>query len=131
MKKILVAVLGLVVVLGIFAVVYRGDRVGFDKEHGKPVVKIGAILPLTGNLAYVGNFVKGAMEIAVYDANMRPNNKYHYEMVFEDNAFSAVKTIPVLNKLIFIDKVDALTTVGNSIGEIVGPIVEKNKVPHI
>lgn len=95
----------------------------------KPVIKIGYIAPLTGNVAFLGEGVKNAAELAVEEINKK-NNKYRYELVFEDDAFVPAKTATAANKLISIDKVDAIVTLASAAGGVANPIAEKAGVVH-
>ena len=99
-----------------------------DTVEGKPVVKIGAILPLTGNMANTGQSIKKGIEFSIEDINFNLNNKFLYEVVFEDNQMQNKNTTPIANKLILYDKVSALMTLYSANAKITAPIIEKNKI---
>lgn len=92
-------------------------------------IKIGYIAPLSGNLAFLGEGVRNAAMLKLEDLN-KQNTKYKYELIFEDDAFDPKKTASAANKLISIDKVDAIVTVASAAGNIVNPIAEKAKIVH-
>jgi branched-chain amino acid transport system substrate-binding protein len=92
------------------------------------VIKIGVSLPLTGNLAFLGEEMKNGMILAQEQINK--SNVHKYEIVFEDDTFSVPKTANALNKLISIDKVNAIVTVAGAAGNVAKPIAEQNKVVH-
>ena len=125
MNKKLISVVGIVVliVIAIFA---------FDSlkttNTDKPTIKIGATLPLTGDVAALGQSSKKAIELALEELD---NTKYNYEVVFEDDAFKTSQGVTTANKLIAIDKVDVLFSFGSPVGNVVSPIAEQQKVPHI
>lgn len=96
----------------------------------KPVIKIGFVLPLSGNASYLGEGMRKAAELALKDLETR-NTKYKYELLFEDDAFTPAKTASALNKLISIDKVDVVSTVASAAGGVANPIAEKSKIVHI
>lgn len=126
--KIIVGALALLVILIIVFVsgVSKRDVVYKNKE----TIKIGYIAPLSGNLAFLGQGMKNAAELALQDLKKK-DTKYNYEIVFEDDAFTAAKSASAANKLISIDKVDALVTVASAAGGTVNPIAEKAQVVHL
>ena len=72
----------------------------------KPVIKIGAILPLTGASAYTGNIYKELYEMRF--AEIPSNSKYHYELIFEDDELNSQKSITAAQKLLNLNDVDVL-----------------------
>ncbi|MSR84953.1 hypothetical protein EXS71_00730 [Candidatus Uhrbacteria bacterium] len=96
----------------------------------KPTITIGYIAPLSGNVAFLGEGVKNAAELALADLQTK-NTKYNYKLLFEDNDFSPAKTASAAQKLISVDHVDALVTVASSAGRVVTPIAEKAQVIHV
>ena len=123
MKK---GLLGLVLALSLTAC---GDKAETPKENEKPVVKIGAILPLSGSYAATGEASKKAMLLALED-NIKENNKYKYEIIFEDNQMKPSKAAVITNKLVNADKVDVLSSFFSAQGFVVAPIAERHKVLH-
>ncbi len=121
--KIITAVL--IVVVVIIAVF------GFRKSGPttKPVVTIGITLPLTGDVAMLGQANKKA--ILLSESQLPKNLKYDYKLVFEDDQFKPAMGATIANKLISIDKASALISFGSPVGNIVSPIAEKNKIAHI
>lgn len=101
---------------------------GGDKDISKNnPIKIGAILPLTGEQAFVGEGIKDSILLA---KSKIKNTKYTYELIFEDSALNPKVAASAAQKLIDIDKVDVIISVYANIGNIVSPVVEKNKVVH-
>ena len=98
--------------------------------EGKPVVKIGAVLPLTGDNAVVGTAVKAGALAAIEDKS-KENLKYHYEAVFEDNQQSPAKSATITNKLMSVDKVNMLLSFTTGIGRVVAPLAENKKILHM
>lgn len=130
MKKIMIGILLLIAVACVVGIGLRHQRALSVSSGGKPVVKIGVLLPLSGNMAHLGNTVKGAIEVAGQDANAQ-NNRYFYQFLFEDNLLEPMRSAIVLKKLIFVDKVDAVLSFSSSVGHVIAPVAEENKVPHI
>ena len=121
MKK----VLGLIVVALVGFGVWKFASQPDEALSEKPVVKIGATLPLTGNAAEHGLTTKAALEMIV--ENMQKQGlKYDYKLIFEDSQLSPQKTAITTNKLINMDKVKAIFSMWNPVSYVVVPITEKN-----
>ena len=93
------------------------------QTQAKPVIKIGAILPLTGAAAALGASLKAGTMAAIED-KAREGLKYHYELVFEDNQHMPAKTAVAANKLIASDKANMLLTFTTGPGRVAAPIAE-------
>ena len=97
-------------------------------EVTKPAIKIGAILPLSGDLSIWGNSEKQGLMLAKETLPQKLKN--NYELIFEDSA-NANKNIQLLaQKLISVDKVDAIITMFDPAANIVGPMASANKIIH-
>lgn len=94
----------------------------------KPEVKIGVILPLTGNYAEIGNNVKAALEFAKDDLE---NESLKVKYVFEDYGYESSRAAVLAHKLINIDKVNAIISYSSPAGFAVAPITKRNNVMHI
>lgn len=96
-------------------------------------VKIGAILPLTGPGALWGNNTRKGAEIAVDEINRAGgiNNK-KLVLISEDSKGEAKEGVTVIQKLINIDKVNAiLDDAVSSVALANVPIITENKLPTI
>lgn len=122
--KIIVVVIILVAAFCIISSVSTKNPTG-----QKPIIKIGVTLPLTGDVAMLGENSKKALLLA--QEQLSQNTKYNYEFVFEDDQFKPQIGATTANKLISIDKVSALFSFGSPVGNVVSPIAEKSKIPHI
>lgn len=99
-------------------------------EAGEPI-KIGLIAPLTGDIAFIGEAAKNSAELALAKIGEDKDFLHKYELVVEDDAFDPKKTASAINKLISIDKVSAVISLGSGGANVVSPIAEQSKVPHI
>jgi branched-chain amino acid transport system substrate-binding protein len=124
-KIILSAVVLVLVVWGLSSVIKNDNN---KTPIEKQTVKIGVTLPLTGPVAMLGESVKDAIILA---KEQTKNTKYNYELIFEDDAFSPKTAVNTVNKLINIDKVDAIISFGSPVGNVVSPITEKAQITHI
>ena len=119
-----------VVVIAILTILATSGAFNKKTVGEKPTVLIGATLPLTGPVAVLGQSSQKAIELAMEKLN-KENTKYNYKVVFEDDKFSPTVAATNINKLISVDKVDAIFSFGSPVGNAVSPIAESQKIPHI
>ncbi|MCX6232942.1 MAG: ABC transporter substrate-binding protein [Bacteroidetes bacterium] len=92
------------------------------------VIKIGAILPLTGSASAYGIDCKKGIEMAISEINSK-STKMKYELVIEDDKTDPNQAVSATQKLISINKVKFIIgTVTSSSMLAISPIVEQNKV---
>jgi len=103
------------------------DKKSTDKTE---VIKIGAILPLTGNIAYFGEYETRALKVAEKLFN-NPDSTFQYELIYEDSKNDPKTAILAMNKLIQIDKVDFILTQMSGVSMSLAPIAKSNKIPLI
>ena len=96
----------------------------------KPTIKIGVTLPLTGNLASLGQSSKDSLELAMNKLN-KSKLRYNYKLIIEDDQFKPIVGSTNTQKLINVDKVSALLSFGSPVGNAVTSISEKYSIPHI
>ena len=127
-KKIWVVTAVIVIVaVGIFAFSGRRD----ENASGKPVVKIGAALPLSGNFADMGCQAKVALSKSVEEANKNKDNQFYYELLIENAEMNPAKTTAVATKFIEYDKASAIVSLFSMDARVVAPLATKNKTVHI
>lgn len=97
--------------------------------NAKPVIKIGAMYPMSGDGAAFGAAAKNAADIFFAEFNQKPH-KFGYEVIFEDNQYDLSKQARIVQKLMHTDKVDVLISVMSNFGAVVSPIAEQNKIIH-
>lgn len=122
-KKYLITLLLIIALVFVF---YSNNQ----KTENKDTIKIGISLPLSGNLSDIAANVREAMLIADEEINQN-QNKYKYELVFEDDAMEAKKAALTANKLISVDDVDALISYGSTCGSVISAIAEQKEQFHI
>jgi len=128
--KIISLVVIIVAIAGLFVVSAHKQTVSTATPSQKPTVTIGITLPLTGDIAMLGQSNKNAIELA-YSKLDTKNLKYNYKLIFEDDAFKPSNGATTANKLISVDKANALISFGSPVGNVVSPIAESAGVPHI
>jgi len=127
MSKSIKWVITIVIIIIIAGVWYFAQ-----KPHVSPpvsnTIKIGVVAPLTGGGAMVGQNAVNAIELAKADLKNAKNN---YEIIVEDDQTDPAKSASAVEKLINIDKVNALISVTSGTSNAVAPISEKAGILHI
>lgn len=122
-------IIGVLVVL----VVALGGYFYYQNRTAQPVstepIKIGAILPLTGDLATYGEGIKNAANLAIENSGMKDK----IQIVFEDDVTCTVaKDVGAAQKLINLDKVNGIVgPICSSAVLAVAQITEQNKLTLI
>ena len=105
-----------------------GLFMGCAKEKGE--IRIGAVLPLTGDVAVWGNNTKEGIDLAVEAVNKNGGvNGRELVILYEDSQAQAQQGVTALRKLITVDRVPAI--IDNSVSSVtlaMAPIAEQNKV---
>ena len=123
-----IAIIAIVVVVLIVRTNNAANSSGTASSQ-KPTVTIGVTLPLTGDVAMLGQSAKNAILLA--QSQLPKDLKYDYKLVFEDDQFKPAVGATTANKLISVDHADVLMSFGSPVGSVVSPIAEKAGVPHV
>ncbi len=126
MNKTLKIFVGLIVAA---AVVSGGYVFSMSKKPAlkeKATYTIGMIAPLTGDVGFVGVGMKDAVLMA---QEQMGKTKYNYKFIFEDSRYDPKISASGANKLINVDKVDAIISIGYG-GPIVAPLATKYNILH-
>lgn len=99
-----------------------------SKSTEKEVIKIGVMLPLTGEGASWGNNAKNAIELAVDEINKK-ETKYKYDFIYEDSHTDAKIAVTTFLKLVDVDKVKyCIVDMISSNVLAIAPIANEKKV---
>ncbi len=98
------------------------------QANAKPVIKIGASFPLSGNMASIGNAAHKALAASINDANKNPNNKYHYELLVENDQMDPKLVNNIANKYILSDKVNVIFSYFSTANRVVAPLAARYKI---
>lgn len=93
----------------------------------KAELRIGVIVPLTGNMAFAGTEIRDAMLLAQQELGPTQNS---YRLFFEDNALDLKQSVAAAQKLLSINKVDAVVTLWPPTANVVAPLTEAKGVLH-
>lgn len=116
-----------VIVAGV--VISAGHEISYSQTD--KIIKIGVSVPITGQIAWLGEGMKNAALLARDDFSKNfVNLKYKYELVFEDDQFDPKRSAAVAKKLTGVDKVSAIISGEGPTAMVMGPIADKAKVIH-
>jgi len=122
MNKTSKIILGIVVVIIIIGLIFV---FGKEKRTEKEVIKIGAILPLSGSAASAGEGVLNGIKLAINESYYSKN----ILLVVEDSKNDPTEGLKAFNKLIELDKIDFLIGQVSSIGLALKDKVNEKKIP--
>jgi len=96
-------------------------------------IKLGLLAPTSGDLAPYGQAVKNAAELAVEEINAAGGvNGKTIELIHYDNEGDATKTLTLFNKLVDVNKIDALVgPVISTTSLAVAPIAQEKGIPML
>lgn len=104
------------------------ERTDPSEDGAKEKVKIGAVLPLTGEVANYGQDTKAGVDLAIEIAN-RTSKKYLFEVIYEDSKGLAKEGVLATQKLVNTDKVPAI--IGDNVSAptmAIVPVIDKSRV---
>lgn len=104
-KNVLFGIIAAVVVLCVIVALVVNQR---GREQNKDVIKIGAILPLTGKYADAGTSVQAGIQLAVNEINENSNKKF--EVIYYDTESDVKKSTTGFKRLRQVDKVKIFFT---------------------
>ena len=101
-------------------------------EPGQNVVKIGALLDLTGPAASFGQMQRQGIELAVADINAAPSCKYRPQLVIEDSRLDPKLALGAATKLAHDDQVSAISSItGSSMAMVTAPVFGAASIPVV
>ena len=124
MNKYFKWVLIIVIVILVIAFVFYSNHSRFVTGNEK--IQIGAVLPLTGSLAGMGEQIKDGTTLAVEDINQTNSKKV--SVSYEDSKMDPKEAISAVNRLIGSSGIQYLTVAATPMIVAVQPITEKDRV---
>ncbi len=99
---------------------------GEEVKCSKPL-KIGVILPLSGDTATAGVAIRNGTLMAARNLA----NRCKVELVFEDDQLQQSRSVASFYKLTSFDKIDALIVFSSGSGKAIAPLADTAKIPVI
>lgn len=103
--------------------------IAFADEPKAPSVVIGAILPLSGSAAAFG--VSSSRGITLALEGLSAVDRERVKVIIEDDGLNNSRSITAAQKLITVDKVDALLTWSSGTALAVKSLSESRRIPHM
>lgn len=123
MKKIITGII--VIILIVVGISYFSKN--FNQTANKKPIKVGVILPLSGDLAFLGEQIKKGIDLAIEEYKGKGIN---VEVIYEDDqSLSPSVAVNAANKLLNIDKIDVGLTMLVEESRPIAPIFNKKEVP--
>ena len=97
----------------------------------KPIVKIGASLPLSGDMSETGQNLRNAMSLALKDETKTNNLKYDYKLYFEDDMYDVKKALSNWNLFNSVNHIDAIFTLWGTMGRVASDFAAQHKIIHM
>ncbi|MDI6784731.1 MAG: ABC transporter substrate-binding protein, partial [bacterium] len=92
-------------------------------------IKIGAILPLTGPSALLGELARNGLTLAEEDINSKGGIRGNrLKIIYEDGMADPNSSISAFRKLVTFDKVKFVVTTHSNVGLALAPMADKEKV---
>jgi branched-chain amino acid transport system substrate-binding protein len=92
------------------------------------VPKVGFILPLSGEWAFLGNGIRGGALLAQEDLRKKGEQ---IDLVFEDNQGNLATSVTIAKRLINSTKVDGLISIISGVGKLLNPLASDAKILNI
>lgn len=113
MIAVFITILALLLPKPVIAQPVEGDR----------ALKVGLILPLSGPAASYGIACRNGFEMAREEGLGQ-----HLEAIYEDDQFMPAKTVSAFKKLVLVDKVDVIISIGSTNANAIAPLAEKEQI---
>ena len=95
----------------------------------EPALRIGAILPLTGDSATYGQGVQNAILMAL--DTLPPDLRAQMKVTFEDDGLKPTQAVSAFQKLASKDQINLVINLSSGTGKALAPVAEQRKVPFI
>lgn len=102
-------------------------------QASSKTIKIGAIMPMTGDVSLYGTGTINSIKIAIEEINKAGGiNGMQVDLIFEDDENKPEKSVDAYNKLVTKDKVDVIIgCLTSKCSLAVAPLAQKDKIPMI
>jgi branched-chain amino acid transport system substrate-binding protein len=117
--------LGILTIILISLIVFEFVHLNGNVTKEEKVIKVGAVLPLTGKSADWGIKTQNGINFALKEVN---SDKVKIDVIYEDSGADPAKAITSTKKLIEIDHVDVLMCQLSDVCSAIAPTAQENKV---
>ena len=121
-KKLVLAVVLVVITAAVFVARFS------QKPSERGTIKIGVITDLTGPAAYWGESTRAGAELAVKELE---EQGYKIQLIYEDYKLDAATAVSAAQKLVNVDRVDAIYAEFNPAAISVGSFLKDKKLLYV
>lgn len=127
-SKTILGVVIIIIIAGVWYGMSKESVLGPKASEARKPIKIGAILPLTGNAVQYGQESREGIELAVEEINQAGGIKGRkIEIVYEDSINDSMKGIDAYRKLNDINKVRIYLITLSNVALAVGPLAQGDR----
>jgi len=126
-KRSLWLIIGAVIIIAVIIIGIQRTQKPTPEEK---VIKIGAILPLTGNLAFLGEPERDALQVAINEIR-NSEGQSKIQLFIEDSKGQARDAISAAQKLLNIQKINLGIVSTSALSNAVAPVFQEARVPLI
>ena len=120
---------GTVAAIATFGLVLAACGSGSDSGGSDDTLKIGAVVPLSGTSQVYGNDYRKAIDICVDYANKEMDLKSKLDVTYTDGQGLPAPSVTAMNKLVNVDKSEAVITGFSAPTKALAPIANQRKIP--
>lgn len=124
-------VIGSLIIAAIVAAIWWYYAPLKKTEPEKPLVKIGVLLPLSGETAFAGKPVQTMILQALKDIRKARSLNYDYELIFDDTQNSTEQSLANANRLYRVNRVNSIISMWAPAAIALNDFAEKNKIIHL
>jgi branched-chain amino acid transport system substrate-binding protein len=99
-----------------------------DQKQHNETIKIGFILPLSGEWAFLGDGIRDGALLAQEDLQSKGTS---IKLIFEDNRGDLVASVTIAKKLISVKNVDAVISIISGVAKIIKPLATQAQIISI
>lgn len=118
----------LVGIIAVIAAVLGVPDLSFADAVPAPF-KVGVIIPLTGSTGSVGVLIKKAVDLAA--ERLSEADRKSIALIVEDDAYIPTRSISSYQRLKMQQGLDAVLVFSSTIGNVMAPIIEQDRIPLI
>ena len=117
-------------IIAIVIVVIGGLYIANNGKTDPASIKLGLMLPLTGDYSAAGENVQKGMDLAL-DEYKKAHPSVKIDVVIEDDAYNAQKGVTAYRKMMDLDKVDAILMLSTPVIDAIHQDVVRSGIPVI
>lgn len=124
MKKAILFMVAVMMVVSLVACT-KGQR-QLQENQPKQIVKIGALLPMTGKESAQGEWSKRGLDLAITKVNQQ-SSAYTFEIIYGDIKTDVKETVNVYQNFTALYQIDFLVTIGSPFALALSPLVNAHQ----